>query len=394
VTAGGGTGNTDEPGPPPAAVPGRDASRTNGGSQRDDGSAAQSWPGWFSDSQLAAEYARTLTAALTAAVNAGNLARQWLELNAAHRHPPADTSPGRRGTGQQAFRPAPLAWPAQKAQEPEPRQFLARSGVTAALAAALSGVLDALHAAAWAVGWASASAVAGLGEIIADAALADRMLAEGRKTRAGWILRTMVRRLEKLLMRALRDGTGEDELARRITDLLGSLTKALLITRSETTWAIGQATLGAYVKAGIAYKKWQTRDDSLVCHACLANQAAGSIPVMAKFPSGDLAPLLHPNCRCVLLPGSRPSQSSMAGKSGQTAAEVLREYWTRQGHPGPTGWAGEEKIRWGQSGDWQRCCDELAPHIGAEGAKGYCNLRHHEVLGYWPAQHAKKDAGD
>jgi SPP1 gp7 family putative phage head morphogenesis protein len=337
---------------------------------------------------MAAEYARTLTASLTAAVNAGNLARQWLGLNAAHLRPPADAPAARRGT-QQAVRPAPLAWPAQKTQEPEPRQFLARSGVVAALAGGLASVLDALWGAAWAVGWASASAVAGLGEIIADAALLEKLLMQGRKTRAGWILRTLIRRLEKLLMRALRDGLSDDELAQRITGLLGSLPKALLITRSETTWAIGQATLGAYVKAGITYKRWQTRDDSLVCSRCRANQAAGPIPVMAKFPGGDLAPLAHPNCRCVILPGS--PQSAVTGKSGsgQTAAEVLREYWTRQGHPGPTNWAGEEKIRWGQPGDWYRCVDELTPHIGAEGAKGYCNLRHHEVLGYWPAQHAK-----
>jgi SPP1 gp7 family putative phage head morphogenesis protein len=387
LTASGSAGDTVGAGLPLAAVPGLDASRRAGGSQRDDGTGGQSWPGWFSDSQLAAEYARALTASLTAAVSAGNLARQWLGLNAAHLRPPADTPAARRGT-QQAVRPAPLTWPAQKAQppEPEPRQFLARSGAVAALASSMASVLDALWGAAWAVGWASASAVAGLGEIIADAALLEKLLSQGRKTRAGWILRTLIRRLEKLLMRALRDGLSEDELARRITDLLGSLPKALLITQSETTWAIGQATLGAYVKAGIAYKKWQTRDDSLVCQTCRANQAAGSIPVMAKFPSGDLTPLAHPRCRCVITPGGPPAQPVTVGKS---AAEVLREYWTRQGHPGPTGWAAEEKIRWGQPGDWYRCVDELTPHIGAEGAKGYCNLRHHEVLGYWPAQHAK-----
>ena len=24
---------------------------------------------------------------------------------------------------------------------------------------------------------------------------------------------------------------------------------------------------------------------------------------------------------------------------------------------------------------------------------GYCNLRHHEALGYWPSQHAAMDRG-
>lgn len=75
------------------------------------------------------------------------------------------------------------------------------------------------------------------------------------------------------------------------------------------------------------------------------------------------------------------------------SAEILREYWTRQGHPGPTQYALEEKIRWGEKDDWYRCVDQLTPYIGAEGAKGYCNLRHHEVLGCWPYQHARGECG-
>ena len=80
-------------------------------------------------------------------------------------------------------------------------------------------------------------------------------------------------------------------------------------------------------------------------------------------------------------------------KSARTSAEILREYWTHEGHPGPTQYALEEKIKWGQPDDWYRCHAELTPYLGAEGAKGYCNLRHHEVLGYWPAQHAEMERG-
>ena len=75
---------------------------------------------------------------------------------------------------------------------------------------------------------------------------------------------------------------------------------------------------------------------------------------------------------------------------GQTSAEVLREYWTGEGHPGPTMFALEKKIRWGEPDDWYRCVSEVTPYLG-DGAKGYCNLRHEEVLGYWPAQHAEMD---
>jgi hypothetical protein len=83
--------------------------------------------------------------------------------------------------------------------------------------------------------------------------------------------------------------------------------------------------------------------------------------------------------------------AGLAKAKGQSSAEILREYWTREGHPGPTQYALEEKIRWGEGGDWQRCVDQLTPYIGAEGSKGYCNRRHFEVLGYWPAQHARME---
>lgn len=82
---------------------------------------------------------------------------------------------------------------------------------------------------------------------------------------------------------------------------------------------------------------------------------------------------------------------SKAEKRAGGSAEVLREYWTGTGHPGPTMFALERKIRWGEDDDWYRCVDEVTPYLGAEGAKGYCNLRHHEVLGYWPAQHARME---
>jgi hypothetical protein len=61
-------------------------------------------------------------------------------------------------------------------------------------------------------------------------------------------------------------------------------------------------------------------------------------------------------------------------------AERLRHYWTR----GP----GALKIRWGMPGDWSRCFRHLSKHLGPRAA-GYCNLRHKEVLGFYPATHAK-----
>lgn len=59
--------------------------------------------------------------------------------------------------------------------------------------------------------------------------------------------------------------------------------------------------------------------------------------------------------------------------------ERLRHYWTHG--------EGGAKIGWGTPGDFDRCVAELAKYI--RDPKGYCNLRHHEATGMWPAQHAE-----
>lgn len=59
------------------------------------------------------------------------------------------------------------------------------------------------------------------------------------------------------------------------------------------------------------------------------------------------------------------------------ASERLRRYWT-------TG-AGGAEIAWDTPGDWTRCVAFLSPHLG-DRAKGYCNLRHKEMTGRYPAQ--------
>jgi len=62
-------------------------------------------------------------------------------------------------------------------------------------------------------------------------------------------------------------------------------------------------------------------------------------------------------------------------------AEKLRRYWTVG--------EGGAKIRWGTGGDWKRCVRHLSKYLGPR-AKGYCNLRHKEMLGIYPATHAKR----
>ncbi|HUH71502.1 MAG TPA: NUDIX domain-containing protein, partial [Mycobacterium sp.] len=74
-------------------------------------------------------------------------------------------------------------------------------------------------------------------------------------------------------------------------------------------------------------------------------------------------------------------------------AETLREYWTHEAHGGPTHFAGAEKIRWGQPGDFDRCVTLVGEYMDADKVKGYCANMHHRALGYWPATHAAMERG-
>lgn len=62
-------------------------------------------------------------------------------------------------------------------------------------------------------------------------------------------------------------------------------------------------------------------------------------------------------------------------------AEKLRHYWTRG--------EGAAKIRWGTHGDWTRCVAHLTKYLGPR-AKGYCNLRHKEMNGFYPGSKLNK----
>src|SRR5580692_13036113 len=78
-----------------------------------------------------------------------------------------------------------------------------------------------------------------------------------------------------------------------------------------------------------------------------------------------------------------------------TGADTLRDYWSGHGHAGPSHGAERDAIAWGTPGDFDRCVAQVTVHgkMTPDQAKGYCNLRHHDALGIWPAQHAKEERG-
>ncbi|MFB6505627.1 HK97 family phage prohead protease [Streptomyces sp. NPDC056099] len=61
-------------------------------------------------------------------------------------------------------------------------------------------------------------------------------------------------------------------------------------------------------------------------------------------------------------------------------AEQLRRWYTAG--------EGAAQIGWGAAGDFDRCVAIASKHMTADDAKGYCNLRHHDALGIYPATHA------
>jgi len=274
----------------------------------------QQWPGWYSDTQIAYEYAHQMASQLAAAVNAGQIAQGWLSqkgLVPRHRRgvPKRRRKKRRRRSSSGAPPQQSQQQPAQQqtTKRPAPRQYLNGIGVTAALLGVLVAILGALWAAAFALGWASAIAVLGVGEVEGAEAALEELILDGQQ-RLHWILQTRMSRIQRVLVQALREGWDADRLAQAIAGILGSLSSALLVAISETTWASGRAAFLVYQAAGVKYVRWQTRNDSLVCARCMANQKASPIPLGQTFPSGDKHPLAHPRCRCSLLPAQPPKQ--------------------------------------------------------------------------------------
>lgn len=61
--------------------------------------------------------------------------------------------------------------------------------------------------------------------------------------------------------------------------------------------------------------------------------------------------------------------------------ERLRQYWAHG--------EGAIKVAWGTPQDWERCVVHLGKYVSDP--EGYCAKMHHDVLGYWPQQHAAMD---
>lgn len=109
--------------------------------------------------------------------------------------------------------------------------------------------------------------------------------------------------IKGIIASGLNDNIGRDAIADNIEEA-GAFSKerAALIANTEIGHANSQGALQGYKAGrdiGVNLKKYWIPDEN-ACPICEENGDAGLIDLDDDFPSGDDAPLAHPNCECVL----------------------------------------------------------------------------------------------
>lgn len=80
--------------------------------------------------------------------------------------------------------------------------------------------------------------------------------------------------------------------------------RSQLIATTEMNDAMSEGMLRKLGSIGIAYKQWIAA--TACCDDCADNDDASPIPIDELFPSGDLRPPAHPNCRCAIAGAAAP----------------------------------------------------------------------------------------
>lgn len=114
---------------------------------------------------------------------------------------------------------------------------------------------------------------------------------------------------------ALAEGWTNDQLAAKLAESYAfSDERAMVIARTETQLAQQAGAVNSYRASGVVDgKQWLTAEDDRVSDECMANGEAGQngdgvlTDWDAAYPSGDVAPPAHPNCRCQILPWFEPN---------------------------------------------------------------------------------------
>lgn len=186
--------------------------------------------------------------------------------------------------------------------------------------------------------------------------------------------------LQDVLAGALSD----DAIDARLNLYAGTLTGAY-----EAGYASGVVDTVADGDDEAVQLTWYTSGDTNVCALCAERD--GKSYTLAElldegFPGdGDFGDRCEggPNCRCVVVyETTGKAVLALLHKRGNPEA-LIRWYVDDP----------EGRIRWGEPGDFDRCVAIASQYMDEEQAKGFCNLRHEEALGEWPAQHAAEERG-
>jgi SPP1 gp7 family putative phage head morphogenesis protein len=108
-------------------------------------------------------------------------------------------------------------------------------------------------------------------------------------------------RIRQIIADAIENKRGIDGLARDLRKEFDDMTRvrSQVIARTETADSLEQAFMDRAKAMGVTGKEWIVTDP---CEICAENGDAGIIPIDEAFPSGDMRPPAHPQCRCSLAP--------------------------------------------------------------------------------------------
>ena len=104
-----------------------------------------------------------------------------------------------------------------------------------------------------------------------------------------------------IIEHAIKEKRGIPGLSRDLRKQIVSMGKsrARMIARTETADALQNAFMDRAKDLKVTGKEWVVTDP---CPTCEENGNAGVIAINKPFPSGDMRPPAHPNCRCALAP--------------------------------------------------------------------------------------------
>lgn len=156
--------------------------------------------------------------------------------------------------------------------------------------------------------YAGKQAVAQVGVAITFDLLNDRVvswLRENALQHATSVIGSVKDEIAQRVVSGVEQGLGAQDIADAISEFFDDQSewRALRIARTEVISGYAQGSIEGYKQSGIVTgKEWLTAQDDRVDEECAMNESDGIISLDASFSSGDDAPPVHPNCRCVLQP--------------------------------------------------------------------------------------------